>query len=145
MKQTARYQYVSCVILPPPILWCNQQTKTRLILRNKPKKRHGDCKTQITKSELSILRPKLKNRMTLVLGLNKETCATHIHMHDTDRSSDLSIVRPPNIWSVLDHLQSFTLDLLLLLIRSSSLFAMSYLSPMSQANTIFHTNNCNNI
>jgi hypothetical protein len=42
-------------------LWRNWQTKARLVLRPKPRNRRGDFETQITKPELTVLRPKLKN------------------------------------------------------------------------------------
>jgi hypothetical protein len=42
-------------------LWCNQQTKAQLVLRPKPKNRHGDFETQITKPKLPVLMPKLEN------------------------------------------------------------------------------------
>jgi hypothetical protein len=49
-------------------------------------------------------------------------CRSHII------SPDLSIIKPPSTWSVLDHHQSSAPGLLLLP-RSSSLSAMSHLSP----------------
>jgi hypothetical protein len=42
-------------------LWHNRQTEAHLILRPKPKNRRGDFETQITKLELSVLRPKPGN------------------------------------------------------------------------------------
>jgi hypothetical protein len=42
-------------------LWRNRQTEFCLILRHRPRNRHGDFEAQITKSELPILRPKPKN------------------------------------------------------------------------------------
>jgi hypothetical protein len=42
-------------------LWCNWQTEARLVLRPKPRNRHGDFEAQITKPYLLVLRPKLGN------------------------------------------------------------------------------------
>jgi hypothetical protein len=52
---------VSRADLPPSILWRNRQTETCLVLRPKPRNRHGDFETQITKTELSVLRSKPGN------------------------------------------------------------------------------------
>jgi hypothetical protein len=52
---------VSRTDLSPLILWRNRQTEVCLVLRPKPRNCHGDFEAQITKPELSILRPKLKN------------------------------------------------------------------------------------
>jgi hypothetical protein len=52
---------VSRADLPPSILWRNRQTEACLLLRPKPKNRRGGFETQITKSELPVLRLKLKN------------------------------------------------------------------------------------
>jgi hypothetical protein len=68
-KQTVRSQRVSRVVLPPSVLWRNQQTETCLVLSPKPRNCRGDFETQITKSELLVLRPKPS---TLVLRLNQE-------------------------------------------------------------------------
>jgi hypothetical protein len=42
-------------------LWRNQQIEACLVLRPKPRNRHGDFDAQITKPELPILRPKPGN------------------------------------------------------------------------------------
>jgi hypothetical protein len=42
-------------------LWRNRQIEAHLVLRLKLRNRRGDFETQITKSELSVLRPKLEN------------------------------------------------------------------------------------
>jgi hypothetical protein len=47
--------------LPPLILWRNRQIEAHLVLRPKPRNRHGDFEVQITKLELPILRPKPGN------------------------------------------------------------------------------------
>jgi hypothetical protein len=36
-------------------LWCNRQTDAHLILRSKPRNRHGDFESQITKPKLPVL------------------------------------------------------------------------------------------
>jgi hypothetical protein len=58
--------------LSPSILWRNQQAEALFILRPKPRNRRGDFDAQTTKSELLLLRPKLRNPLTLVLRLNQE-------------------------------------------------------------------------
>jgi hypothetical protein len=52
---------VSRTDLPLSVLWHNRQTEAHLILRLKPRNRRGDFDTQITKTELPILRPKPEN------------------------------------------------------------------------------------
>jgi hypothetical protein len=47
--------------LPPSILWRNRQNEARLVLRHKPRNRHGDFETQIIKPELPVLRPQPGN------------------------------------------------------------------------------------
>jgi hypothetical protein len=47
--------------LPPSILWRNRQTEVHLVLRSKPRNRRSDFEAQITKPELSVLRPKPEN------------------------------------------------------------------------------------
>jgi hypothetical protein len=42
-------------------LWRNWQTEACLVLRPKPRNRHGDFEAQITKPELLVLRPKSGN------------------------------------------------------------------------------------
>jgi hypothetical protein len=61
MKQAARSRCVSRANLPPSILWRNQQTEARLVLRLKPRNCHGDFEAQITKPKLPVLRPKPGN------------------------------------------------------------------------------------
>jgi hypothetical protein len=39
-------------------LWRNQQTEAHLVLRSKPRNRHGNFEAKIIKPELSVLRPK---------------------------------------------------------------------------------------
>jgi hypothetical protein len=39
-------------------LWRNRQTEAHLVLRPKPRNRHGDFEAQITKPTLPVLRPK---------------------------------------------------------------------------------------
>jgi hypothetical protein len=85
-KQAARSQCVSRAILLPSILWHNRQTITHLVLMSKPKNCRCDFEDQITKPELSVLRPKLGNPPTLVLRLSQETCAPHLLVHSTDRT-----------------------------------------------------------
>jgi hypothetical protein len=52
---------VSRADLPPSVLWRNRQTETHLVSRSKPRNHRSDFDAQITKAELSILRPKPKN------------------------------------------------------------------------------------
>jgi hypothetical protein len=49
---------MSRIDLPPLVLWRNRQTEARLVLRPKPRNHRGDFEAQITKSELSVFRPK---------------------------------------------------------------------------------------
>jgi hypothetical protein len=49
---------VSRTDLPSSVLWRNRQTEACLVLRHKPRNRCGDFETQITKSEVLVLRPK---------------------------------------------------------------------------------------
>jgi hypothetical protein len=42
-------------------LWHNRQTEACLILSPKPRNRHGDFETRITKPQLSVLTPKSEN------------------------------------------------------------------------------------
>jgi hypothetical protein len=42
-------------------LWRNRQTEVCLILKLKPRNRRGDFEAQLTKPELSVLRPKPEN------------------------------------------------------------------------------------
>jgi hypothetical protein len=56
--------------------WRNRQTKARLVLRPKPRNDRIDFEGQITKPELSILRPKLVNPPPpLFWGSTKKTTA----------------------------------------------------------------------
>jgi hypothetical protein len=59
-KQAARSWHVSRAHLPPSVLWRNWQTEVYLVLRLKPRNHRGDFEAQITKPELSVLRPKPK-------------------------------------------------------------------------------------
>jgi hypothetical protein len=52
---------VSRADLLPWVLWRNQQTKVRLVLRPKPKNYHGNFEAQITKPWLPVLRSKPVN------------------------------------------------------------------------------------
>jgi hypothetical protein len=63
-KQAARSRRVSRTDLPPSVLWRNRQTEACLVLRLKPRNRHGDFDAQITKTELSVLRHKPENPPT---------------------------------------------------------------------------------
>jgi alkanesulfonate monooxygenase SsuD/methylene tetrahydromethanopterin reductase-like flavin-dependent oxidoreductase (luciferase family) len=47
--------------LLPLVLWRNRQTEAHLVLRRKPRNRHGDFEAQITKPKMSVLRPKPGN------------------------------------------------------------------------------------
>jgi hypothetical protein len=61
VKQATRSRCVSRADLPSSILWRNRQTEACLVLRPKPRNRHGDFEAQISKPELSVLRPKPRN------------------------------------------------------------------------------------
>jgi hypothetical protein len=120
VKQAARSRRMSHIILPLSVLYCNQQTVIHLVLRLKPINRHEDFKAQITKPELSVLRPKPGNHkplvlrlnwekssqwfwgqttdklLTLILRLNQEICDPHLHVHGVDRTQCHPIARPPS-------------------------------------------------
>jgi hypothetical protein len=98
-KQAARSQRVSrAVFILPLILWCNRQIIAHLVLRHKPKNCHNNFVAQITKLQLSVLRPKLGNPKppvlrpnwekpsTLILRPNQETHAPCLLVHSADRS-----------------------------------------------------------
>jgi hypothetical protein len=61
VKQAARSRRMSYTDIPPSVLWRNRQTEAHMVLRPKPGNRRGDFEAQITKPELSVLRPKLEN------------------------------------------------------------------------------------
>jgi hypothetical protein len=61
VKKATISRCVSHADLPPSILWRNRQIEAHFVLRPKPRNRHGDFEAQITKPELPVLRPKLKN------------------------------------------------------------------------------------
>jgi hypothetical protein len=61
MKQAAISRCVSRADLPPSVLWRNWQTEAHLVLRAKPRNHHSNFEVQITKTELPVSRPKLKN------------------------------------------------------------------------------------
>jgi hypothetical protein len=86
VKQVVISRRVSHTNLPTSVLWRNRQTVTGLILSPKPKNRHSDFETQIIKPKMSVLKPKSKNRSTLVLRLNQETHAPCLYVHGTDRT-----------------------------------------------------------
>jgi hypothetical protein len=52
---------VSRVDPPPSVLWRNRQNEAHLVLRPKPRNHCGDFEAQITKPELTVLRPKPGN------------------------------------------------------------------------------------
>jgi hypothetical protein len=90
---------VSHVDLPPSVLWRNRQTEAHLILRPKPRNRRGDFEAQITKPEMSVLRPKLGNPpppwfwgSTKKTALLVSTCQVQPHT----APPDLSTARPPS-------------------------------------------------
>jgi hypothetical protein len=60
-KQATRSRRVSRTDLPPSVLWRNRQTEACMVLRPKSRNRHCDFDAQITKPELSVLRPKPRN------------------------------------------------------------------------------------
>jgi hypothetical protein len=149
VKQAARSWHVSHTDLPLSVLWRNRQTKTRLILRPKLRNHRGDFEAQITKPELPVLRPKPGNPTTLVLRLNQEIHAPHLHVHGTDhtqhhptsRSSghrvpDLCLTIPDSLhqvsYSCLDP-------------RHCPPCHTCHLHSMRQANVILHTNKGNSV
>jgi hypothetical protein len=136
------------------ILWCNLQTIAHVVLRPKPRNRHGDFVGQITKPLLPVLSPKPGNPSewfwdqttrivvtsfeakpgeTVDLGFEaqpRNSCSLfpRARCRSHTASPDLSIVRPLSTWPVLDHPRSSAPGLLLLP-WSSSLPAMSHLWP----------------
>jgi hypothetical protein len=96
VKQAARSRCVSHADVPPSILWRNRQTEAHLVLSPKPWNRHGDFEAEITKPVLSVLRPKEGNSSTLVLRLNQETRAPHLHVHGVDRRQRHPTSRSPD-------------------------------------------------
>jgi hypothetical protein len=58
MMEAARSRHESRVNLPPLVLWRNRQTEACMVLRPKPRNRRGDFESQITKPDLTVLRPK---------------------------------------------------------------------------------------
>jgi hypothetical protein len=88
VKQAARFRRVSHAVLLLSVLWRNWQTIIHLVLRSKLRHRHGDFDAQITKAELSILRPKPRNQTILVLRLNQETNAPHHLVHLSSHKSE---------------------------------------------------------
>jgi hypothetical protein len=130
MKQVTRFWCVSHTDISPLILWRNQQTEVRLVLRLKLRNCRDNFKTQITKSELLVLRPKPE---TIDLGFeaqprNSRSSSSCVRYGPHTASPDLLIIRPPSTRHVIDHPRSSTPDLLLLP-RFSSLSVMSHLSP----------------
>jgi hypothetical protein len=85
-KQAAKSRHASHADLSLSVLWHNRQIEARLVLRLKPRNRRGDFEAQITKPELSVLRPKLGNTSTLVLRLNQQTRAPSLHAYGVDRT-----------------------------------------------------------
>jgi hypothetical protein len=132
----------------------NRQASSHLVLRPKPRNRHGDFVGQITKPQLPVLRPKpgnssewfwgqstriiatgfeAKPRETIDHGFeaeprNPRSSSPYARCRPHTTSPNLSIVQPPSTRPVLDHPRSFTPSLLLLP-RSLSLHAMPHLSP----------------
>jgi hypothetical protein len=78
---------------------------------------------------------------TLVLRLNQETRAPHLHVHGEDRTQRHPTSRSPGHWvpDLCDHPRSSTSGLLLLP-RSSSLHAMPHLPPAHH-----ETSKCNSL
>jgi hypothetical protein len=132
VKQAARSRRVSCVIfILPSILLRNQQIIAHLVLRPKPRDRHGDFVGQITKLQLPVLRPKPGETVDLSFEAKpRNPCSSSpcawCRQHTT--SFDLLIIWPPSTRPVVDHPWS-SAPSLLLLPRSSSMSAMPHLSP----------------
>jgi hypothetical protein len=124
-----------------------------MILRPKPRNCHSDFVGQITKPQLLVLRPKsgspsewfwgqttrtvaigfdVKLGETVNLGFeakprNSRSSSSCARCRSYTMSPNLSIVRPPSTWPVLDHVRS-SAPSLLLLPQFSSLSAMPHLS-----------------
>jgi hypothetical protein len=155
VKQAARSQHVSrAVFILPSVLWCKRQTIAHLILRPKTRNRRGDFVGQITKPQLSVLRPKPGNSSEWFWGQTTRTVAPGFEAKPRENvdldfeakprnpqslspcarcrphttSPDLSIVRPSSTWLVLDHPRS-SAPSLLLLPQSLSLPAVPPLLP----------------
>jgi hypothetical protein len=144
VKQAARSQHVSRIVLLPSVLWHKRQTVARLILRLKPRNCHGDFEAQITKPQLPVLRPKTGNPSTLVLRLNQKICTPRLLVHGTDRTrchptSRSSDHRVPNLYLTIPgplHQVSYSyLDP-----HQCSTCHTCYLHITRQANVILHMN-----
>jgi hypothetical protein len=106
------------VFILPLVLWHNQQTIAHLILRPKPRNRHGDFVGQITKPELPVLRSKPGNPSTMVLRLSQETRAPRLLVHGADytqhhptsRSSGHQV--PDLCLTISDHLHQVSYSFL---------------------------------
>jgi hypothetical protein len=64
------------IFILPSVLWRNRQTIAHLVLRPKPRNRHGDVVGQITKPQLLVLRPKPGNLSEWFWGKTTRTIAT---------------------------------------------------------------------
>jgi hypothetical protein len=129
-KQAAKSQCVShAAFFLPLILWRNRQIISHLVLRSKSRNCRGDFVGQITKPQLPILRHKPRNPSEWFWGQTTRTIATGFEAKSGEtidlgfqtkiwnsRSSspcarcrphtvslDISIIRQPSIWPVLDH------------------------------------------
>jgi hypothetical protein len=103
-----------------------------MVLRLKPKNRHGDFVSQITKPYVSILRPKSRNPSTLFFETKpRNLCSSSpcAWCKPHTASPDLSIVRPPSTRLVLNYRLS-SAPSHLFLPQFSSLSAMPHLSPI---------------
>jgi hypothetical protein len=82
----------------PSVLWYNQQTVGRLVLRPKQRNHRGDFEAQITKPKLPVLshkpgnskppvlRPNREKPSTLISRPNQETCAPYLLVYGADRT-----------------------------------------------------------
>jgi hypothetical protein len=96
-KQAARSRYVFRAVLPPSVLGHNRQTEAHLVLSHKPKIRRGDFESQITKSELLILRS--NHSQTIDLGFetrprNPRFSSPRARCRSHTAPPDLSIAQP---------------------------------------------------
>jgi hypothetical protein len=86
VKQVARSRRVSYAVLHLSVLWRNRQIVAHMVLKPKPRNRHGDFVSQITKLQLPVLRKKPGNTSALVLRLNQKTHAPRFHVHGADHT-----------------------------------------------------------
>jgi hypothetical protein len=98
VKQAARSRLVSHVVLPSSVLWRNRQTECRLVLRPKPRNRHGDFEAQTIaagfeaqtgKPKPLVLRSNQRKLSPPVLRSNRRKPSKWFQGQNTDKPSTL--------------------------------------------------------